>query len=453
VNAGKLQASRGTFDVLPEQAALRLVVEEAARGTLESAGYRRIETPIFEDTEVFRRTVGESTDIVQKEMYTFQDAGGRSLTLRPEVTAPIVRSYLEHGMHKLPQPVKLWYLGPCFRHERAQAGRYRQFWQIGAEILGTQAPAADVEMIALFVDLFEAWDFRDLTVMINSLGTPDTRRAYGEALKAWLAPAIALLSADSQRRLEENPLRVLDSKDPRDIAILRNGGAEGWDEPEREAVARALATLHATPMPRMLDVLDAESRAHWHAVTAGLDALGIAWEIDHGLVRGLDYYTRTTFEVHDRSLGAAQSALGGGGRYDGLIEALGGPPTPGVGFSIGLDRVVLVLEQRGAEPPARALDAFVVSMESTRTAALALVRELRRRFAVDFDLEGRGFGAQMKAAGKSGARRMVLVGEDEWSRGEVVVKDLGTGEQKNVARDAIEAALAAPAGEPSESRR
>ncbi len=417
--APKHQAPRGTRDLLPQEIARWQWAEEKARGVLDRYGYREIRTPIFEDYELFARTSGESSDVVQKEMYRFSDLKGRDLALRPENTAGVCRAYLEHGMAGQGRIHRLWYMGPMFRYGRPQKGRYRQFFQIGAELIGVDAPAADVEMIALFVDLFEAWGFGDLTVAINSLGTAETRRAYGDKLRAWLAPVHERLSADSKGRLETNPLRVLDSKDPGDVALI--GGAD-----------QALG-----PLPRMLDVLDADSRAHWDQVLAGLDASGIPWEIDHGLVRGLDYYTRTTFEVHDRSLGAAQSALGGGGRYDGLIEALGGPSTPGVGFSIGLDRTVLVLEQRGLEAASAPLDAFVVSMETTRAAALDLVRALRREFRVDFDLEARGFGAQMKAAGKSGARRMVLLGEDEWRRGEVVVKDLASGVQETIPRERL----------------
>src|SRR5258706_7212739 len=274
-------------------------------------------------------------------------------------------------------------------------------------------------MIALFVDLFEAWGFTGLTVAVNSVGTPEIRAAYGEALRAWLEPERSKLSGDSLRRLVENPLRVLDTKDEGDHALF--------------------AALRSS-MPRLLDTLDAETRAHWDAVLAGLQALGIAHEIDHGLVRGLDYYTRTAFEVHDRSLGA-QSALGGGGRYDGLIGDLGGPPTPGVGFSIGLDRVVLMLEQRGLGPAARPGGIYVAAMDATPAAAPALVRELRREFEVDFDLEARGFGAQMKSAGKSGARLLVLLGEEEWARGEVAIKDLTSGDQPAVKRGALAATL------------
>jgi histidyl-tRNA synthetase len=419
----KHQAPRGTRDLLPEELARWQWAEAQARAVLGRYRYREIRTPMFEDYELFARTSGEATDVVQKEMYRFQDLKGRDLALRPEGTAAVARAYLEHSMSGQGRVHRLWYMGPMFRYGRPQKGRYRQFHQIGAEIIGTAAPAADVEMIALFVDLFEAWGFDGLEVAVNSLGTPATRRAYGERLREWLAPARERLGAESRARLESNPLRILDTKDPEELAILGGGGGT------------------VGPMPRLLDALDAESREHWEAVLAGLDALGIAWAIDHGLVRGLDYYTRTAFEVHDRSLGAAQSALGGGGRYDGLIEAIGGPSTPGVGFSIGLDRVLLVLEQRGAVAAAEPCAVYVVSMPGTRQAAHVLVRELRREFAVEVDLEARAFGAQMKSAGKSGARFMVLLGEEEWGRGEVVVKDLTSGEQRAVPRAGLAAAL------------
>jgi histidyl-tRNA synthetase len=416
--ASKFQAPRGTRDLLPRDLARWQWAESQSRGVLERYGYREIRTPIFEDYELFARTSGESSDVVQKEMYRFRDLGDRDLALRPEGTASVCRAYLEHGLAAQGRVHRLWYAGPMFRYGRPQKGRYRQFWQIGAEILGTGAPGADVEMIALFVDLFAAWGFSGLTVAVNSVGTPATRRAYGDRLRQWLAPVREKLSEDSRRRLETNPLRVLDTKDPDDLAAL------------------AGKVVPLGPLPRMLDVLDPESRAHWDSVLAGLAAIGIPYEIDHGLVRGLDYYTRTAFEVHDRSLGA-QSALGGGGRYDGLVEALGGPPTPGVGFSIGLDRAMLALEQKRAPLPPEPAGVYVVSMEATRDAAVALVRELRRRFVVDLDLESRGFNAQMKAAGKSGARVLVILGEEEWARGQAIVKDLASGAQETVARETL----------------
>ena len=423
--APKHQAPRGTRDLLPDDLGRWQWAEARAREVLARYGYREIRTPIFEDYELFARTSGEASDVVQKEMYRFKDLGDRDLALRPENTAGVCRAYLEQGLGGRSRIHRLWYMGPMFRYGRPQKGRYRQFHQLGAEIIGTAAPGADVEMISLFVDLFEAWGFKDLVVALNSVGTPASRRAYGEALRAWLAPALTRLSADSRKRLEVNPLRVLDTKDEGDLAIL-HGGELG-------------------ALPHMLDHLDDESRAHWDAVLAGLEASGIRSEVDHGLVRGLDYYTRTAFEVHDRSLGA-QSALGGGGRYDGLIEELGGPATPGVGFSIGFDRAMLVLEQRGEGAPAATGGVFVVAMEATRGDALRLARELRHEFAVEMDVEAKGFSAQMKSAGKSGARVALILGEDEWKRGEVGMKDLGTGEQQTIARDALASRLRAVLG-------
>jgi len=424
----KHQAPRGTRDLLPGEVERWQWAEDRARGVLGRYGYREIRTPMFEEYELFARTSGESSDVVQKEMYRFKDLGDRDLALRPEGTAGVCRAYLEHGLGGKGRIHRLWYMGAMFRYGRPQKGRYRQFSQIGAEVIGTAEPGADVEMIALFVDVFEAWGFGELNVLLNSVGTPESRRAYGDALRGWLDPVASRLSPDSQERLVRNPLRVLDTKHPTDLAILR--GEEGG--------------LEVATMPRMLDVLDDESRLHFDGVRRGLDAAGIRYELDHGLVRGLDYYTRTAFEVHDRSLGA-QSALGGGGRYDGLIEALGGPATPGVGFSIGLDRAILAIEERGDAAMDSAPAVFVVSMDTTRDAALALVRTLRRSMPAIADLEARGFGAQMKAAGKSGARFMVLLGEDEWQRGEVVVKDLASGEQSNVPASGLSDRLQAAA--------
>ncbi len=420
--APKHQAPRGTRDLLPDELERWHWLEARARGVLDRYGYGEIRTPMFEDYELFARTSGESSDVVQKEMYRFKDLGDRDLALRPEGTASVCRAYLEHGLGGRSRIHRLWYMGPMFRYGRPQKGRYRQFQQIGAEIIGSAAPGADVEMIALFVDLFEAWGFSSLAVLVNSVGTPDSRRAYADALRAWLEPVKDRLGADSRQRLEANPLRILDTKDEDERALLAGGaGTTG-------------------PLPRMLDHLDSDSRAHWDAVLAGLAALGITHEVDHGLVRGLDYYTRTAFEVHDRTLGA-QSALGGGGRYDGLIEALGGPATPGVGFSIGVDRVALVLEQRGEGAGETAGGVFIAAMEATQAHAMALARSLRREFRVETDVEARGFGAQMKAAGKSGATLLVILGEDEWTRGEVAIKHMGTGEQRIVAKDSLVAEL------------
>jgi histidyl-tRNA synthetase len=309
-----------------------------------------------------------------------------------------------------------------FRYGRPAKGRYRQFSQLNCELIGSAAPGADVEMITLFVDLYEAWGFRDLVVLVNSVGQPASRRAYGERLREVFAPHREALSADSQQRLETNPMRILDTKDEKDLALL--------------------ATLRANnELPTLLDTIDEADRAHWDSVLAGLEAAGVRYEVDHGLVRGLDYYTRTAFEVHDRSL-ASQSALGGGGRYDGLIEMLGGAPTPGVGFAIGMDRTLLVLQQRGVQA-ANGDVVSLVAMEGTRSAATALARELRREFTVECDVEARGFSAQMKTAGKSGARFLVILGEDEWARGEVALKDSRTGTQQTLARTGLAEALRA----------
>ena len=418
--APRHQAPRGTRDVLPEECARWHWVEERAREVLDHYGYGEVRTPMFEEYELFARTSGESSDVVQKEMYRFQDLGERDLALRPEFTAGVLRAFIENGLGGRSRVHRLWSMGPVFRYSRPGKGRYRQFSQVNCELIGSAAPGADVEMISLVVDLYRAWGFQDLTVKINSVGQPASRRVYGEQLRALLAPHEARLSEDSRRRLEQNPLRVLDSKSEDDLAVL----AELGDR-----------------LPHMLDVIDAADREHWDHVLAGLDAAGIRYELDHGLVRGLDYYTRTAFEVHDASLGA-QSALGGGGRYDGFVDALGGAPTPGVGFAIGLDRTLLVLEERGLEVPA-ADTVCVVAMDATRAGATALVRELRQRFRVEADVEARGFGAQMKSAGKSGARFLVIAGEEEWARGEVVLKDSRTSEQKAVRRESLAAELEA----------
>jgi histidyl-tRNA synthetase len=320
--AQRIQAPRGTSDVLGEQAGARAALEAKARAILEGAGYERIETPTFEATELFARGVGASTDIVQKEMYTFTDASGRSLTLRPEGTAPVCRAYVEHGMHKLRQPVRLWYLSSFFRHERAQAGRYRQFWQLGAEALGSEDPAVDAESIWLLRTILDQMGLdAGVRLRLSSLGSPRARAQYREQLQAHLRAHAGELSAEVRARIELNPLRAFDSDHPG----------------TREAMRSA---------PLLRDFLDAEDAAHFAEVRARLDAAGIAYELDPTLVRGLDYYTRTVFELTSDALGA-QSGVGGGGRYDGLVEQLGGPPTPGIGWAAGIERILLA----GSPPP------------------------------------------------------------------------------------------------------
>ncbi|HSD79268.1 MAG TPA: histidine--tRNA ligase, partial [Solirubrobacteraceae bacterium] len=318
--SGAFQAPRGTYDVLPEQAVARDGVERAARRVLQAAGYRRIETPAFESTELFARSVGASTDIVQKEMYTFEDAGGRSLTLRPEGTAPVCRAYLEHGMHKLAKPVKLWYLSSFFRYERAQAGRYRQFWQVGAEAIGSDDPSVDAESILLLHALLQDLGVRDVRLRLSSLGTPETRAVYREKLQAHLRAHSDRLAGEVRERIDLNPLRAFDSEHAGTQAVMSEA-------------------------PRLLDELAPDDAEHFATVRALLDAADVAYEIDPTLVRGLDYYTRTVFEFTSDALGA-QSGVGGGGRYDGLVEQLGGPRTPGMGWAAGIERILLAAEDR-----------------------------------------------------------------------------------------------------------
>jgi histidyl-tRNA synthetase len=405
----KFQGPRGTQDILPEAAPGWQALEQRAREVSARHGYREIRTPIFEATELFLRGVGETTDIVTKEMYTFADKKGRSLTLRPEGTAGVMRSLVEHGLAQAGRIHRLWYLGPMFRYDRPQAGRYRQFHQWGAECVGTENPNADVEIILLLVDYLASFGLANTKVLLNSVGHAGCRPAYAEKLRAYLAPFKDTLCADCQQRFEKNPLRVLDCKVPHDKSV-----AQG--------------------IPSILDSLCDDCRTHFDAVRSGLDALGVAYELDPKLVRGLDYYTRTAFEVHDLARGA-QSALGGGGRYDGLVEDIGGPSVPGVGFSAGIERILLALAEQGKVPAAPEGGAFVARMggAAVETAALALVRTLRRTLPVTFDFESaKSLGAQLKQADKVGARWAVILGEDELAAGEATVKDLKAGAQERV---------------------
>jgi histidyl-tRNA synthetase len=393
------QAPRGTYDVLPEQAAARAGLEAVARRILEPAGYGRIETPAFEATELFARGVGESTDIVQKEMYTFQDAGGRLLTLRPEVTAPTCRAYLEHGMHKLAQPVKLWYLSSCFRQEKPQAGRYRQFWQIGAEAIGSDDPAVDAETIVLLQALLAELDVRGLRLRIGSLGSLGARADYRERLAGYLRANEDRVSREVRDRIDLNPLRAFDAKDPGTQEVMRGA-------------------------PRLMDSLSAEDREHFEHVTAMLTAAGLAWELDDTLVRGIDYYTRTIFEFTSDALGA-QSGVAGGGRYDGLIELLGGPPTPGMGWAAGVERMLLAAGER---PVPRPITDLYVAHEQRPVEAFALAGEARAAgLAVQQELAGRSLKGQIRQADRAGARYVAIVGADG-----VQLRDMESGEQEPV---------------------
>jgi histidyl-tRNA synthetase len=392
----KPQAPRGTYDVLPEQDAARHAVEKVARSVLGGAGYRRIETPVFEHTELFARGVGASTDIVQKEMYTFQDAGGRSLTLRPEGTAPVMRAYHEHGMHKLPQPVKLWYLGPFFRQEKPQAGRYRQFWQLGIEAIGSDDPAVDAEAIVLLHTVVAELGVSGVRLRLASLGTPETRAEYRDKLVAHLRAHEDELSDDVRARIELNPLRAFDADHPGTRRVMESA-------------------------PLLLDHLTAEDAEHFAQVRARLDAAEVAYEIDPTLVRGIDYYTRTLFEFTSDALGA-QSGVGGGGRYDGLASALGLPDTPGIGWAAGVERLLLAGEHR-PEPEA-VCDLYVAG---TGVPAFVLASEARRAgLNVQMELAGRSRKGQLKQADRSGATYVAIFGDD----GGVMLKDMESGEQE-----------------------
>ncbi len=397
----KLKAPRGTFDVLGDQASARTALEGRARAILESAGYERIETPVFEATELFARGVGEATDIVRKEMFTFQDAAGRSLTLRPEGTAPVCRAYIEHGMHKRRQPVKLWYLSSFFRHERAQAGRYRQFWQVGAEALGSEDPAVDAESIALLATLLTEMGVRDVRLRLSSLGSPESRSEYRQHLQDHLRANSESLSDDVRSRIDLNPLRAFDSDHPGTRSVMESA-------------------------PRLLDHLSPEDAEHFAEVRQLLEVAGIPYEIDSTLVRGLDYYTRTVFEFTSDALGA-QSGVGGGGRFDRLVAQLGGPQTPGMGWAAGVERMLMAGDAPPAVPPPVEL---FVAMEGeghlVRRDAFALVVEARSAgLAAQMDLGGRSLKGQLGHAAVLGARFVAIVGPQE-----TVLKDMEGGEQE-----------------------
>jgi histidyl-tRNA synthetase len=415
LNPDRIKAPRGTFDVLGEQSAARTVLEDHARAILEGAGYERIETPAFEATELFARGVGESTDIVRKEMYTFEDTSGRSLTLRPEGTAPVCRAYVEHGMHKLRQPVRLWYLSSFFRHERAQAGRYRQFWQLGAEALGSDDPAVDAESICLLAALLDELNVASIRLRLSSLGSLAARHEYRAQLQAHLRAHEDSLSEEVRERIELNPLRAFDSEHPGTRAVMETA-------------------------PRLLDFLSPEDTEHFAEVRARLDGAGVAYEIDPTLVRGLDYYTRTVFEFTSDRLGA-QSGVGGGGRYDGLVEQLGGPPTPGIGWAAGIERILLA----GAPPhPAPAPVDLFVAYEPARegdppaqrhapAGAFALLTEARAAgLTAQMELAGRSLKGQLGYAGALEARYVAILGA-----GETVLKDMLGGSQESLASDAV----------------
>jgi histidyl-tRNA synthetase len=407
-----IRAVKGTRDLLPPATELWNRVEAEARRVFRAYNYHEIRTPILEETQLFARGVGEETDIVTKEMYTFDDRDGSSLTLRPEATASVMRAYIEHRLDQRPGVQKLFYIGPMFRRERPQKGRYRQFFQIGAEALGSESPFIDAEVIELVVELLAAAGLEGATLLINSVGCPKCRPLFVARLKEELAKVSANMCQDCRRRAETNPLRVLDCKIPEDQPII-----EG--------------------LPSILDSLDDECRAHFDAVREHLTARGIAFEVRPRLVRGLDYYMRTTFEIVHGALGAQNSVLGGG-RYDGLAESLGGKiHSPGIGFSIGEDRLVMSVEQAEGEPDL-ALDVFVAALgEAAQKQAGLIARELRRRGAVvEVAPEGK-LKRAMELANKLAARYALLLGEDEIKAGRYTLKNMATGEQQALTQDEL----------------
>jgi histidyl-tRNA synthetase len=420
-----IKAIRGTRDLLPPETALWNFVETAARDVFRDYNFHEIRTPIFEATELFARSVGEETDIVSKEMYTFLDRGraeserGQSLTLRPENTAGVVRAYIEHKLWERPGVQKLYYIGPQFRRERPQKGRYRQFYQIGAEVIGppasgSESPARDAEVLEMLATLLERLGISNWSLQLNSVGCANDRPRYFEALRTALDPVRARMCADCQRRAITNPLRVFDCKVPQDQPIIEK-------------------------LPRMLDYLDESCQQHFEQVLGILGAVGIAYVINDRLVRGLDYYTRTAFEFTHGALGA-QNAILGGGRYDGLSETLGGPRAPGIGFAIGEDRLVLTLSE--AETSAaitRPVDAYVAPLGAgMNREAARLARELRRHdLVIELGDESFRLKKSLETASKLDARFVVIVGENEAASGLFAVKNLATGDQVSLPREVI----------------
>jgi histidyl-tRNA synthetase len=404
---------RGTQDLLPADAARFRRATDTMQRCLAAFGYGEIRTPIFEETELFVRSVGTGTDIVSKEMYTFADRKGRSLTLRPEGTAPVVRAFLENNLGAEPGVQRLYYIGPMFRYDRPQAGRFREFFQVGAEAIGSPLPEVDVEIIDLMMTMLRELGLRDLAVQINSVGHPGCRAAYEATLRRALAGMSAELCDQCRERAVTNPLRVFDCKVPSCRAVVER-------------------------LPLLREALCDDCRAHHAAVQAGLAALGVAHTENPMLVRGLDYYTRTAFEVHHPPLGA-QSALGGGGRYDGLVEACGGPPTPAVGFSAGIERVLAAFEHTAAA--AAAVIWLAPLGDAARRQALVLARHLRAVAPTQVDLSGRSLKAQLRGADRSGARVAVLLGDSELAAGTAMVRDLRRGDQVETAWPEVPAAV------------
>lgn len=408
------QAPKGTHDILPDEIDKWIFVEQKFAEICRRFGYREIRLPVFEHTELFQRGVGDTTDIVQKEMYTFEDKGGRSLTLRPEGTAGVVRSYIEHGMASLPQPTKLFYNITAYRYEKMQKGRFREFHQLGVELFGAGDASADAEIISLLVLFFDSLNIKNLTLNLNSIGCPECRAAYNQKLKEFLADRIGNMCETCKERIDRNPMRILDCKD------------EGCRQHLKEA-------------PVLLDHICDDCRVHFEKVTQKLQDIGIHYEIDKGIVRGLDYYNRTVFEFVSRNIGS-QGTVCGGGRYDGLIETCGGAPTPGIGFAIGVERLLLEMESQGIEIPIRpGPDIYLGSIgEKAEKLCEKLAWELRSEGITCIkDIMGRSVKAQMKYADKLGARYALIIGDNEVESNKASLKDMKTGEFKDISLDTL----------------
>lgn len=406
------QAPRGTTDILPADQRLWSLVRSKVEAITTGFGYEKIDTPVFEDHDLFVRGIGEATDIVEKETYTFEDRGGDLLTLRPEGTAPVCRAYMEHGMHNLPQPVRLYYLCPVFRYERPQSGRYRQHHQFGIEVFGDADASIDAEVIEVGWRFLESVGLTDLSLSINSIGDPQCRPPFIEKLRSYYRKHLDLVCTDCKRRLEHNPLRLLDCKEESCQPIIEEA-------------------------PHSVDYLCGECRQHWESLTAYLDGLGLSYELDNRLVRGFDYYTRTVFEITPPIEGR-MSTLVGGGRYDGLIEELGGRPTHGIGFGMGVERVMANMQRAAVPVPEykgkRVLAAYLG--DSAKKEAMSLSSKLRKvGIPAVLGPTGRGLRSQLRYASSIGATHAIILGDDELEKGVVVLRDMDKGEQEELPND------------------
>ena len=406
-----IQSIKGTKDILPDQSHRWQALKDIIRSTMDHYGYDEIRTPVFERTELFARGVGEETDIVSKEMYSWTDQGGENLTLKPDLTAPVVRAFIQHNLREQSPINKLYYIDTLFRRERPQKGRYRQFHQFGIEAFGSENPEIDAEVIAVALAVLNNLGLEGLTLKLNSIGSPECRTLYRQAIRSYLKPYLNDLSEISQRRFDKNPLRILDTKIPHEIEILND-------------------------IPNVSDSWTPEDKVHFEELKSLLDAMDIQYSLDPQLVRGLDYYTRTTFEITSSALGA-QDALCGGGRYDGLVKTLGGKATPGIGFAAGMERILLAMGDFDSNVKNTQL--YIVGLGDTvRPVVIKLAEDLRQnKIRTNFDPLRRSLKAQMREANKAGASYAILIGDQELESGEAKLKDLNTGDQENIALDKL----------------